>query len=166
MNEHLEILVPVKPRTGLAILKNLLWVVTALGVIASLLGILSIFPLIFAIITGVAAYFIGLRVDIEYEYNLTDKEIDIDVIFSKQNRKKITTIDLTKMEILAPANSARLDGYKHRECKDEDYTSHLEEHEKEKYVMYYDGSRKISLEMNERLLKAITNVAPHKVYTI
>ncbi len=164
MNEHIELLVEVKSKTYLNAVKIILWIITVLGVLLALTGIFTIFPLIFAIVTGGAAYFIGIRAEREYEYSLTEKEIDIDVIYSKQNRKHITTLDLTKLEIMAPMDSSRLDGYKHRECKNEDYSSGDVANKKNMYVMYYEGSRRIVLEPDERLYKTIHNIAPHKVY--
>ena len=164
MNEHVELLVPVKENKGLNLCKILLWVLTVLSALLAFSGILGLSPVIIAIAAGVGAYFIGLRVDIEYEYTLTDKEIDIDVIYAKQKRKSVTTIDLTKLEIMAPVGSHRLDGYSHRDLKCEDYSSKEESHKGSIYVMIYDGSRKIMIEPDERLYKAIYNGAPSKVY--
>jgi len=164
MNEHIEVLVAVKPRILYNIGKILLWIVTVLSILAFMMGILGILSILLAIAAGFLAYFLGLRADIEYEYSLTDKEIDIDVIFAKQKRKSITSIDLTKMEIMAPLNSYRLDGYKNRQCKTEDYSSGDANNKGNMYVLYYDGTRKLILEIDERLYKAIYNVAPHKVY--
>lgn len=164
MNEHIELLVAVKPKRIIEAAKIALWVVTILFVLMSLMGILGAFPFLIAIATGIGAYFVGPHANIEYEYSLTDKEIDVDVIYAKQKRKNVTTIDLTKLEIMAPMGSYRLDGYANRQCKVEDYSSNMEEHKKEMYVMYCDGSRKIIIEPDERLYKAIYSVAPHKVY--
>lgn len=164
MNEHIELLIAVKPKMLNNILKIALWVIAALSLLASFVGILGIISLIIAIAAGVAAYIIGMRADLEYEYTLTDKEIDIDAIFSKQKRKSITNLDLTKLEIMAPLDSYRLDGYKNRNVKTEDYSSGEESNKKNMYVMYYDGSRKIIIEPDEQLYKAIYSVAPHKVY--
>ena len=164
MNEHIELLVAVKQNPILNIIKIMLYILTGIGVALSLIGILSVYPLIFAIIAGFIAYFVGLRADIEYEYTLTDKEIDIDIIYAKQRRKNVTSVDLTKLEIMAPADSSRLDGYKGRNYSKEDYSSRNTENKKNIYVMYCDGSRQITFEPDERLYKAIYNVAPHKVY--
>ena len=164
MNEHVELLVPVKENTGLNLCKIFLWVVTILCALLGLSGILGLLPFIVAIAAGAGAYFVGLRVNIEYEYTLTDKDIDIDVIFAKQKRKHVTEIDLSKLEIMAAAGSHRLDGYAHRELKSEDYTSRQPSAQDKVYVMIYDGSRKIMIEPDERLYKAIYNAAPSKVF--
>ncbi len=164
MNEHIELLIAVKPKMMNTILKIALWVIAVLSFLATFSGILGVITVIIAIVAGCAAYTVGIRSDLEYEYTLTEKEIDIDAIFSKQKRKSITTLDLTKLEIMAPFDSYRLDGYKNRSVKTEDYSSQDESNKKNMYVMYYDGSRKIIIEPDESLYKAIYNVAPHKVY--
>lgn len=164
MNEHVELLVPVKANTGLNLCRILLWVVTVLCALLGVSGILGLLPFIVAIAAGAGAYYAGLRVDIEYEYTLTDRDIDIDVIFAKQKRKHLTEIDLGKMEIMAPADSHRLDGYAHRDLKVEDYSSHMPDHKNNMFIMIYDGSKKIVIEPDERLYKAIYNGAPSKVF--
>lgn len=164
MNEHVEQLVPVKSNAGLNLLKILLWVITVLFALLGLVGIFGFLPIILAIATGAGAYYAGLRVDTEYEYTLTDKEIDIDVIYSKQKRKHITTINLTKLEIMAKADSHRLDGINGRQLKTEDYSSKDEANKGKVFVLVYDGTRKLYIEPDERLFKAIHNCAPHKVF--
>lgn len=163
MNEHVELLVAVRQNVALNILKIFLYVITVLCVAVALTGIIPIFPIFIAIITGFLAYFVSLRVDIEYEYTLTDKEIDIDMVLNKQKRKHVTNIDLTKMDIMAPIESDKLADYKNIECKTEDYSSKIKE-SKNIFVMYYDGQRRILIEPDERLYKAIYNCAPRKVY--
>ena len=128
-------------------------------------GILSIFPLIFAVITGLCANLCGLRADIKYEYTLTDKEIDIDVIYAKQSRKHLVTLDLEKMEIMAPVESPRLHGYKSRAAKIKDFSSKMANPVNPICEMYYDGNKCFRIEPDERLFKAIKDVAPFKVYT-
>ena len=141
MNEHIEFLVKVKQRTLLVVVKIVLWILTVLGVLLTFTGILSIFPLIFAVITGLCANLCGLRADIEYEYTLTDKEIDIDVIYAKQSRKHLVTLDLEKMEIMAPVESPRLHGYKSRAAKIKEFSSKMTNPVNPICEMYYDGNK-------------------------
>ena len=165
MNEHIEFLVKVKQRTLLVVAKIVLWILTVLGVLLTLTGILRIFPLIFAVSTDLCANLGGLRADIEYEYTLTDKEIDIDVIYAKQSRKHLVTLDLEKMEIMAPVESPRLHGYKSRAAKIKDFSSKMANPVNPICEMYYDGNKCFRIEPDERLFKAIKDVAPFKVYT-
>ncbi len=164
MSEHIELLVPVKANTGLNLCKILLWVLTVILALAGLVGVFGLIPIIVAIATGVGAYFVGLRVDTEYEYTLTDRELDVDIIYSKEKRKHITTFDLNKLELMARLGSYRLDGQEHRGLKTEDYSSKEESRKKDVFVMIYEGSRRILIEPDEKLFKAIYSVAPSKVF--
>lgn len=166
MNEHVEILVEVKPNALMNFLKLILWGVCAISVVSMFLGMFGmIVPFIVAAAAGVGAYFIGLRVNIEYEYTLTDKELDIDVIFSKEKRKHIITYDLSKLEIMAPVKSHELDSYRNRQVDIKDYTSRYGENERLQYLMYIDGQMAASFEPDEQLITAIKNIAPRKVFT-
>ena len=83
-----------------------------LSVIFFLLGIVSSGVLIvIAAALAAVAYFVFPRLDIEYEYLYIDREISIDKIMSKEKRKNVYTVDLNKMECIAPVNSHELDSY-------------------------------------------------------
>ncbi len=162
MNDHIELLVPVRTNKILNLCKILLWILAGLFAVVGLY--LGFIPMIIAIGVGAGAYFVGQKADIEYEYALTEKEIDIDVIFAKQRRKHVTTIDLTKLEAMFKLNGYRMNEYSGRQLKEENYSSKEESNKNNMYVMIYDGSRKIIIEPDERLYKAIYNIAPHKVH--
>ena len=67
------------------------------------------FGVLFTIIIGFLMYtFVFTRIDKEYEYTLLNRDMDIDVIYSRQKRKKILSFDFQKAEIIAPRNSPRL----------------------------------------------------------
>ena len=72
---------------------------------------------IVAVAFGVLDYFVFQWTDIEYEYLYLDKEISIDKIMAKTRRKRVLTIDVNKIEILAPENSYQLDSYRNRQVK-------------------------------------------------
>ena len=162
MNDHIELLVPVRANTLLNLCRILLWIIAGFFAIVGLY--LGFIPMILAIGVGAGAYFLGLRVNIEYEYALTEKEIDIDVVYAKQRRKHVTTIDLTKMEEMCRIESHRMDAYNNRQLKVEDYSSKTESNKGNMYALIYDGTRKLIIEPDERLYKAIHNIAPHKVH--
>ncbi|MCR5294770.1 MAG: hypothetical protein K6E30_06295 [Lachnospiraceae bacterium] len=56
-------------------------------------------------------YFLVPKLDVEYEYQYANGEIDIDAIYSKQRRKRLASISLVDMECIAPLGSHYLDGY-------------------------------------------------------
>ncbi|MCR4651061.1 MAG: hypothetical protein K5662_04835 [Lachnospiraceae bacterium] len=168
VNDHYEFLVPVAQNKKFAVLRVLLWIVFVIGCFGAIFAALGIaVGLIFALVavaSGYGAYFCGKWVDIEYEYTLVEKELDVDVVFRKESRKHLETIDLLKMEIFAPEKSSALDMYRNRDVKVVDYSSRKPENEDKRYVLYYDGSTKYILEPEERLIKAFYNIAPRKVF--
>ena len=158
----MEVLVESKPSLSAKIIKIVLYALMAIFILGVLfLGFLS---LLLAVACGVGAYFIGLRSEVEYEYSYMDKELDVDVIYSKEKRKHVATFDLSKMEVLAPLKSVHLDDYKNRTYKVCDYSSHKENAQDKMYVLYYSGEKKIVFEPTKEMVDAIAYIAPHKVF--
>lgn len=142
--------------------RMLLIMLTVVFGILTLMGFVLAF--IIALLAGLAAYFVYLYTDVEYEYLYLDKELSVDRILAKTRRKRIETLEVDRMEILAPIKSYHLDGYRNRTGKVTDYSIGREEQPDKRYLLYYNGSKKIILSPNEELVKAIRNVAPRKVF--
>ena len=160
MNERIEVMV--KRKTPV-VMKVTQYVLILLAVfLVYMFGILAI---LFSVIAGVLAWFVGIRSNVEYEYTYFDKELDVDVIFSMQKRKHINTYDLSQLEVLAPRGSYHLDAFKNREVKAKDFSTQYPENEKNVYVMYLSGSEKVIFEPTPELVKTIANIAPRKVFT-
>ena len=159
----IEVLVDQKVPVGKKVLQIVLIAMTVVLVLGSLFG--GIFALLFAVVTGVAAYFVGMRTKIEYEYIYFNKELDIDVIYSMQKRKRVVTYDLTQLEMLAPANSYHLDDFRNRNYKVRDFSSLKEENNSNVYVMYIAGTDKVIFEPTPQMFKTIGNFSPRKVFT-
>ena len=121
--------------------------------------------LLVAAATAVGAYFVYLNASIEYEYLYVDKEISIDKVLAKSRRKKAGSYSLEQMEIFAPLNSHRLDSYRNRQLKTQDYSSGIAAQPEKRYMMIWNGDTKIILEPNAEMVKAIQSVAPRKVFT-
>ena len=117
-----------------------------------------------AIICGVGAYFVNMNAEVEYEYLYLDKELTIDKVMNRSKRKRVGVYELTRMEILAPMKSYHLDDYRNRTVKTEDYSSGEEKQPETRYLMYYNGEKKLILEPNEEMVKVMKNVAPRKVF--
>ncbi len=75
-------------------------VAAILVIIAFLFGGAFLGPVIILIILFGAGTFI-IRFNKEYEYTLTNNEMDIDVIYNRSKRKRITTVDMKKIQIMA-----------------------------------------------------------------
>lgn len=135
-----------------------------LAVFFVLIGLVLLPALLIGIALGVAAYFIYLNSDLEYEYLYVDKELTVDKIMAKSRRKKVAVFNLDKMEIVAPIKSWHLDNYKNRSDKATDYSSGEAKQPDKRFVFYYDGQKKIIFEPNEEMIKAMQIVAPRKVF--
>lgn len=162
---YVEHLVKREKASGLKFLKILLIMLT---VVFGLMGLMMMFyglPLLIAVGTGVGAYFAGLYADVEFEYLYLDKEFSVDKILGKTKRKKAETFEVERMEILAPIHSYHLDSYKNRNARETDYSIGVEEKPDLRYVMYYEGNRRIVLSPNEEFVKAMRNASPRKVFT-
>ena len=103
MNEtYVEWLVKRKTPAYMTLLKILTIMLTVCFV---LLGFFLLPAMIIAVLLGVAAYFVYLNSDVEYEYLYVDKELTVDKVMAKSRRKRVATYDLGKIEILAPINT-------------------------------------------------------------
>lgn len=162
MNEtYVEWLVKRKTPAYMTFLKILF---TVLAVFFVLVGLLLLPALLIGIVCGVAAYFITMNADLEYEYLYVDKELTVDKVMAKSRRKRVAVFSLDKMEIVAPVKSWHLDNYKNRSDKAIDYSSGEEKQPDKRFVFYYDGQKKVIFEPNEEMIKAMQTVAPRKVF--
>ncbi len=159
---YVECLVSRKPSAVLNFLR-ILSIVLAIGFF--MLGMMGIVIfLILAVALGVAAYFLTMNVQIEYEYLYCERELSVDKIMNKSRRKTVGKYSVERMEALGPVRSYHLDEYKNKTYKEIDYSSGEEQQPDPRYVLYYDGREKLFLEPDEALIKAIKNNAPRKVF--
>ena len=137
-------------------------VVAVLALPAAIL--VSPFFIILIIAGGLASFFVYFRrMSVEYEYTYIDKEIRVDRIYNVNNRKQVDTIDLNKMEILAPKGSDALRGFAHRKAAVVDYSVGVNDENTKVYELWYNGTRKIFLSLNDDFLSPIVRFYPQKV---
>ncbi|WP_426348426.1 DUF6106 family protein [Alloiococcus sp. CFN-8] len=70
---------------------------------------LGTFQLILAAIFGLAAvglFLLKRRLYLEYEYSITNGEVDVDKIIEAKSRKKLITFNMKEVELLAPLDSS------------------------------------------------------------
>ncbi len=135
-----------------------------------ILGLLTFVmnPMIFFIIMivlGVVDYFVFQWTDIEYEYLYLDKEITVDKIMAKTRRKRITTVSVEKVEIMAPEKSYQLDSYRNRQTKVTDFSAGHDLPDQKLYWIFYEGNQKILMNLTEDFARTIKGIAPRKVFT-
>lgn len=119
---------------------------------------------IIAIAFGVLDYFVFQWTDLEYEYLYLDKEISVDKIMAKTRRKKLTTISVEKIEIMAPEKSHQLDSYRNRQTKVTDVSAGHDLPDQKLYWIFYEGNQKILMNLTEDFAKTIKGIAPRKVF--
>lgn len=135
-----------------------------LGIVAFVIGGAFIGPLaIVGLVFGAA--FLASKYKREYEYSLTNNEVDIDVIYNKERRKKILTIDFKKIDIMASIKDERHQESLERAQKtinasDGEFT-------KDTYAIIYPVEgvpTKILITPNEEMRTLMYKQAPHKVH--
>ncbi|MBR2527192.1 MAG: hypothetical protein IKE58_01770 [Blautia sp.] len=123
--------------------------------------------LLVAIILGIISYFIIFpSTDIEYEYLLVNRSLDVDKVLSKQKRKKVKSFDLATAEIIAPLNSHRLDYYNgNSQIKTLDYSSGNPQHKRFAFVIRESGEAvKVIFEPDEDMARMMQQTMPGKCH--
>ncbi|MCR5419579.1 MAG: DUF6106 family protein [Lachnospiraceae bacterium] len=163
MNEsYVECMVARKNSPVLSIVKYIIYILTGVSLIGFIAG--NIFFLVTLVIFGLLVFFVVPGFELEYEYLYVDKEIQIDKIMSKEKRKKVRNIELSKMDFMCPINSHQLDRYKARNIKKSDYSSG-EQNAPVWVIVYKDqmAEELVAFEPNEEMIKVIKSVFPRKV---
>ena len=132
-----------------------------LGSVGLLLGMSVIF-VIPAVVFGIAWYFLHQNADIEFEYAHTNGEFDIDKVIANSSRKKVLSVDLSRVDIIAPIDSPeleRFDGLKRM-----DYSARDPENPPYGMVCMVKGERKmLLLQLDEKMLAGLKKWLPGKV---
>lgn len=164
MNDtYVELIVKRKAQTSHVILKGVLIGIT---VVTFLLGLFRPIALIVGVALLVIDYFLFMSWDLEYEYLYVNGTLDIDKIMSKSKRKRVKSLDMDKLEILAPMGSHHLDSYKNGNYKELDVSSGIKENKMYVMIINNDQERlKVIFEPNEKILDCIRMIAPRKVNT-
>ena len=163
MNEaYYEVMVSKKKSTVMKLVQIVAAIMTVLSVLVFVMGMM--WGLILAIVFGAVSYFLKLFNDVEYEYLYVDKELQIDRILAKNSRKRMETLDLNELEILAPIRSHELDSYRNRNLKKADYSSGEEGREAQTYMLVVN-EKQIIFEPTEEMVKTVKVFAPRKVFT-
>ncbi|QEH70519.1 DUF6106 family protein [Cellulosilyticum sp. ST5] len=112
------------------------------------------------------AGFLFSRFSREYEYILTNNELDIDVIYNRSRRKRVMTIDMKKIEIMANIKDERHQselnkGYKVVNVSDNSKDENT-------YVIMTQtpakGACKVIFSPNEAFVNDLFRQAPNKVF--
>lgn len=135
-----------------------------LSIIAFTVGGTFIGPVIIVGIVFGTAFLMG-KYKKEYEYSLTNHELDIDVIYNKERRKRLLTIDLKQIDMMASIKDERHKPSLERAQKTINASDG--EYNEGTYALVYavEGvPTKILFTPNEEIRTLIYKQAPHKVF--
>ena len=163
---YTELLVQRKTPASAKILKVIMIVVT---VFAGLLGF-TFMPLALVVFVGmiILCYFKLSSFDLEFEYLYVNGELDVDKIMSKTKRKRVASIEMEKVEMIAPLKSHELDYYRNNKgIKIVDYSSGEEDHDIYAIILNGEkGMQMVYFEPNNIILNDMKRIAPRKVKTM
>lgn len=165
MDVFKEQLIAVKSKSKTTMKKTgIIIVAIILAVIAMSFGGGFIGPVILVGVLFGASYLIR-GMNLEYEYILTNNELDVDKIMNKERRKRCYTIDLKEINIMAHIDDAVRKPEFERAVKTVDVSSG--EKGPNTYVIVFphkDGLLKLIIEPNDEMKKEIFKQAPSKIF--
>lgn len=159
---YVECLVAKKPLPAETLIKGVAWGAAALCL---LLGVVNILFMIPFVLIAAADFLLLPRLSVEYEYLYVSKSLQIDRIYSKQNRKKAVEYDLEQMEIFAEEGAWQLDEFKNMKTVDRDFTSGMPD--RSIWILIARNGQQIDrvrLEPNAEMVEAIRTVYPRKTF--
>lgn len=163
MNEsYAEHLISRKGPAFAPILTGILGLCTAVSVFLALTtGVLAVI-LMFAF--GFLTYLSHRNTHVEYEYLYVDKQLSIDIILGKSKRKKGYECTMEDIQVIAPADSDRLNNYGSA-SKILDYTSHDGKTKPYAAIVQTNGTTiKVLFEPDEKMIKCFRQTAPQKIF--
>ena len=105
---------------------------------------------------------------IEFEYSLTNNELDIETIIARRKRKKLITVDIKRIDILAPVSSEKYRRERNSQTVTQTYDCSSGANNDETYfTVFIDQSgRKCLLlfEPNEKMIAGFARYNPNKVF--
>lgn len=173
MDVYLEHLVKQKPTTKSKLIKASIILGTILLIL--LMYVLSlIIPAVDVIFLAIiaagvyGAWYLMTSQNVEFEYIVTNGEMDIDKVIAQRKRKRQITIKFRDIEIMAPAY-----GEHKREGENRSVETTIDAAvsslEKDTYFIITrtekKGLTKILFTPDERIIKSAQSVAPRKVFT-
>lgn len=145
----------------------------AATIIAAILSVTTIpavgtFGLLLCVFFIAATVVIFKYYNAEYEYSLTDGELTVDKIMSQSWRKRCGTYNIARAELIATVGSQDALRLEHKQLRTSDYTAN---DGSEGVVVVYafnsdNEAERFFLQPNERMLEALSEVAPRGAYKV
>jgi len=127
--------------------------------------ILGIYSMIAVFFTGFLLYKIWQWTNIEYEYSFLTGELDIDMIMGQNSRKRVFSISINDTEIIAHEKSDRIAYFNNPDVTVIDYSTGIPSDDKYVIAANLDGKKtKVIFEPNRKMIEAMRELAPNKVF--
>ena len=126
--------------------------------------IVLMFPLgiILPILAVVLDVFMFRRLNVEYEYLFVNGDLDVDKIMSRAKRKRMFSMNVSEMELLAPSDAPELRQYQN--AKTLDFSSGTGQAKLYTLVVADHGELNILVfDPNETIIEGFFVLAPRKV---
>ena len=109
MDAFYEQLVTSEKTSAYSVCNTLTYLLGGLGVLS--LGMMNFIVAIPLIAIAAGLYFYKGNLFVEYQYDFTNGEIDVDKILEMKKRKRVVSFDIKKVELIAPENSDYVKSY-------------------------------------------------------
>ena len=157
-----EQLVARKPEMKYAFYKGLLIFVVVFAALAGFFFHPALLLVAFAL--GAGVYYLIQMFDVEFEYTYVNGELDFDKIYAKARRKRMVSVQMSNLEMMAEKGSHHLDSLRHSQFKSFDFSSGDESHKiYEMYVRTESQLMQIFFEPNDEIVDAVRQLSPRKV---
>nr|WP_296264678.1 DUF6106 family protein [uncultured Merdimonas sp.] len=126
--------------------------------------IVLVFPIgiILPILAIVLDVIMFRRLNVEYEYLYVNGDLDVDKIMSRAKRKRMFSMNVSEMELLAPADAPELRQYQN--ARTLDFSSGTGQAKLYTLVVADHGElKKVIFEPNETIVEGLFVLAPRKV---
>lgn len=124
-----------------------------------------VFLLTIGIVLG--SYYLITMFNVEYEYIVTNGEMDVDTIINRKKRKRIITVAVKTFELVAPVGDKEFSTEENGSFTREINVSSAKNGENAYYAIFSkDGQRiKLIFEPTEKMLEAFKFYAARRVHT-
>lgn len=170
MEIFIETLVKKQKTAKATILRILIIIPTIIlsiaAVIAGTVTRLSFFGLLLAAGIIYGAWLLMRSFNVEYEYILTNSDLDVDKIISQSRRKRLTSVDLRNIEIMAPITPDYRNEYESQgiKTKIDASTGDLKTTYFIKYASDKTGMTLLTFNPDDRIISGAKQSSPRKVF--
>lgn len=156
---YTEQLVAKKPNATDKLIKAAMLLVTGVSCAAF---VIYPFALVVPVILICVCVFVFRRLDVEYEYLYVNGTLDIDRIMAKSKRKRVFSMEISDLEVIAPAGAPELGQY--HGLKTKNFGSGVPGADCYEMIVTKNGEKqKIAFEPNEVIIDGMRMLAPRKV---